>query len=100
MSRARIPIPKDAIAAFCRKHHIVKLALFGSVLREDFGPESDVDVLVEFNPEHVPGLIGLGAMERELAELLGGRSVDLLTFKGLSHRMRDRVLDEAEVAYG
>ncbi len=100
MTRARIDIPQDRLAAFCRRHHIRKLALFGSVLRDDFGPESDVDVLVEFAPGHTPGLLGLGAMERELAEILGGRRVDLMTFKGLSHRVRDRVLSESEVAYG
>jgi predicted nucleotidyltransferase len=100
MTRARIDIPQDRLAAFCRRHHIRKLALFGSVLREDFGPDSDVDVLVEFEPGHTPGLIGLGAMERELAEILGGRRVDLMTVKGLSHRVRDHVLSESEVAYG
>ncbi|MBI3962534.1 MAG: nucleotidyltransferase family protein [Deinococcus sp.] len=95
----RIPIDRDAIAKFCRRHHIRKLALFGSVLREDFRPESDVDVLVEFEPGHVPGLIRLAGMELELSRLLGGRKVDLNTPKTLSRYFREQVLAEAEVQY-
>lgn len=98
MSRAKIDIPKEKIAEFCRKHHIRKLALFGSVLRKDFRPGSDVDVLVEFEPEHIPGLIRFSAMERELSELLG-RKVDLNTAGFLSRYFRDEVLREAEVQY-
>ena len=98
MSRARIDIPKDELAAFCRKHHIRKLALFGSVLRDDFGPDSDVDVLVEFEPEHVPGLIGISGMERELTVVLG-RKVDLRTPQELSRYFREDVVAEAEVQY-
>ena len=98
MGRVKIDIPKDKIADFCRKHHIRKLALFGSVLREDFRPGSDVDVLVEFEPEHVPGLIRFSAMERELSELLG-QKVDLNTAGFLSHYFRGEVLREAEVHY-
>ena len=93
-----IPIPAEAIAAFCRKHHIRKLALFGSVLRDDFGPDSDVDVLVEFDPEHIPGW-NIVSMADELSELLDGRRVDLLTFKGLHPFIRDRVLREAQDVY-
>jgi predicted nucleotidyltransferase len=92
-----LQIPKKAVADFCRRHHIRKLALFGSVLREDFGPESDVDVLVEFEPGHVPGL-AFFEMERELSELLG-RKVDLNTPRFLSPYFRDRVLAEAEEQY-
>jgi predicted nucleotidyltransferase len=98
MSRAKIDIPKEKIAEFCRKHHIRKLALFGSVLRKDFRPGSDVDVLVEFEPEHIPGLIRFSAMERELSELLR-RKVDLNTAGFLSRYFRDEVLREAEVQY-
>ena len=94
---ARITIDKGTIAAFCRKHHIRRLALFGSSLREDFSPDSDLDVLVEFEPGHVPGL-AFFAMETELSELLG-RNVDLNTPAFVSPYSRDRVLAEAEVQY-
>ena len=66
----RIKVNQDQIAEFCRRHHIRKLSFFGSVLREDFGPESDVDVLVEFDPDHVPGILGMARLERELSTLL------------------------------
>lgn len=98
MSRARIDIPKDELAAFCRKHHIRKLALFGSVLREDFQPGSDVDVLVEFEPVRPIGLIRLAGIQRELSVLLG-RPVDLNTEGFLSPYFRDEVLREAEMRY-
>ena len=93
----RIAVSHDTIAAFCRKHHIRRLAFFGSVLRDDFGPDSDVDVLVEFEPRHIPGLAFFG-MERELSELLGHR-VDLSTPGFLSPHFRHEVLAEAEVQY-
>ena len=99
-TKAKIPIPKERIAQFCHRHHIRKLALFGSVLRDDFGPKSDVDVLVEFEPNHIPGLLRFAGMEIELSELLGGRKVDLNTPKFLSPYFRDKVLAEAEVYYG
>lgn len=72
-------LPQDELAAFCRQHHIAKLSLFGSALREDFSASSDVDFLVEFEQGHTPGFLGLAAMERELSTLLGGRPVDLRT---------------------
>jgi len=97
MSRAKIDIPKDKIIDFCRKHHIHKLALFGSVLREDFQPDSDVDVLVEFEPDHVPGLAFFG-MEEELSKILGYK-VDLNTPQFLSRYFRNVVINEAEVQY-
>ena len=93
----RIPVDRERIAEFCRRHYIRRLALFGSVLREDFGPESDIDVLVEFDPGHVPGLAFI-AMEAELTQILG-RKVDLSTPGFLSPSFRDRVLGEAEVQY-
>ena len=93
----KIELPKDKIAEFCRRHHIRKLALFGSALREDFRPDSDLDLLVEFDPEHTPGLAFFG-MEQELSEMLG-RKVDLNTPQFLSPYFRDRVLAEAEVQY-
>ena len=95
---ARIAINRNRIADFCRRHHIQKLSLFGSVLRDDFRPDSDVDVLVEFEPEHVPGLIRLAGLERELSEILGRRA-DLRTPGDLSRYFRQEVLDEAEVQY-
>ena len=93
-----IDIPKDEIAAFCRKHHIRKLSLFGSVLRDDFRPDSDIDVLVEFDPDHIPGYAFI-TIEDELAELLRGRKVDLVTAGFLHRRIRQRILDSAEVQY-
>ena len=97
--KANIPIPKEELAAFCRSHHIRRLAIFGSALRADLSPESDIDVLVEFELEHIPGLLGLAHMERELSVLLGGRKVDLRTPEDLSRYFRQRVLEEAEVQY-
>jgi len=97
MSTARITIPHERVSDFCRRHHIRKLALFGSVLRDDFRPESDVDVLVEFEPGRTPGLAFFG-MEIELSEILG-RKVDLNTAGFLSKYFRDRVLAEAEIQY-
>ena len=94
---SRPEIPKEKIAAFCRKHHIRKLALFGSVLREDFRYESDVDVLVEFEPGHVPGL-AFFSMEEELTEILGHK-VELHTPQFLSRHFRDRVMADAEIQY-
>jgi len=93
----QIPIDEQQIADFCRRHHIRKLALFGSVLRDDFTPESDVDVLVEFEPGHMPGFAFVD-MQEELTELLG-RRVDLSTPGFLSRYIRDRTLQEALVLY-
>ena len=95
----RVKLPKEKIAEFCRRHHIRKLAVFGSALREDFRPKSDLDVLVEFEPEHTPGLIGLAGMEIELSALLGGRKVDMNTPLCLSSLFRDEVLAEAQPVY-
>lgn len=93
----KIDISKEQIADFCRKHGIRKIALFGSALRDDFMPESDVDVLVEFEPGHTPGL-AFFTMQRELSEILG-RNVDLNTAGDLSPYFRDEVLSEAQVLY-
>jgi predicted nucleotidyltransferase len=97
MKRVRIDVPRERIAEFCRRNHIRKLAFFGSVLRQDFRPGSDVDVMVEFEDGHVPGLAFFG-MERELSEILGHK-VDLNTPQFLSRHFRDEVLREAEVEY-
>ncbi|MDE2740743.1 MAG: nucleotidyltransferase family protein [Gemmatimonadota bacterium] len=98
---ARIDIPKEEIAAFCQRNHIRRMALFGSVLRDDFTPESDVDVLVEFEPSQTPGLEFI-TMQNELSEILG-RQVDMYTFKGVeSNRnwlLREEILNSAEVQY-
>ncbi len=92
-----LALPQDEIAAFCRRHHITRLALFGSILRDDFGPESDVDVLVEFETGHVPGL-AFFAMQDELSAILG-RQVDLHTPPFLSPYFREQVRAEAQVQY-
>jgi hypothetical protein len=93
----RIEVNKHEIERFCRRHRIRRLALFGSVLRDDFGPDSDVDVLVEFEDGHVPGLAFFG-MEAELSKILG-RKVDLNTPQFLSRHFRENVLAEAEDQY-
>ncbi len=93
----KITIPGDEIAGFCERHHIRKLSLFGSVLRDDFGPNSDVDVLVEFEAGHVPGF-AFFEMQSELSRLLG-RKVDLHTPNFLSRYFRDQVMREAQVQY-
>jgi uncharacterized protein len=95
---ARIEIPKDLLDEFCRRRRIRKLSLFGSVLREDFGPQSDVDVLVEFEPDAVAGYFELADIEMELTELLG-RKVDLRTPLELSRYFRQEVLASAETQY-
>lgn len=95
----KVEFDKDRIAEFCRKNHIRRLALFGSALREDSGPESDVDLLVEFEPGHVPGLIRLAGLQLDLSEIFGGRKVDLRTPEDLSRYFRDTVLAEAQVQY-
>ena len=95
---ARISINRDKIADFCRRYRIRKLALFGSVLRDDFRPDSDVDVLVEFQPDASAGFLRMAAMELELSQLLG-RRVDLRTPRELSRYFRDTVIKTAEVQY-
>ncbi len=98
MTYHNIDIPKDLIADFCRKHGIRRLSLFGSILRDDFGPGSDIDVLVEFQPGARRGLFRLSGMEIELSALLG-RKIDLNTIGLLSRHFRDEVIREAEVQY-
>jgi predicted nucleotidyltransferase len=94
----KIEVPKEEVAAFCQRHQIRKLAFFGSVLRDDFTPESDVDVLVEFEPEARVGLITLAGMEIELSRVLG-RKVEMHTVKGLNPLFRDSVLNHAQIQY-
>ncbi len=97
MITSAISVPKATVAQFCRAHHIRKLALFGSVLRDDFRSDSDIDVLVEFKPGHVPGFTFF-SMQDELSAIFG-RKVDLNTSGFLSPHMRDKVGQEAEVLY-
>ena len=96
--RILIEFPKEEIEEFCKKHSIRKLSLFGSALRDDFTPESDLGILVEFDPSHIPGLIRLAGMELELGEILG-RKVDMRTAQDLSRYFRDEVLKSALVQY-
>jgi len=99
MPHTKINVPKHKIAAFCKRNHIRRLSLFGSVLHDDFSSDSDIDFLVEFNAGKVPGLIGISRMERELSKMLGGRKVDLRTPQDLSKYFRDDVLASAEEQY-
>jgi len=98
MSKCAIDIPDDRLAALCRQYHILKLSLFGSVLRDDFDDDSDVDVLVEFEPGHTPGL-ALIRIEDEISRLLQGRKVDLVLEGALNRRLRKSILSSAEVRY-
>jgi len=93
----KVSVDRDRIAEFCRRHHVRRLALFGSVLRDDFGPGSDIDVLVEFEPDTFVGF-RIVEMEDELSQSLG-RKVDLVTVRALNHRIRERVLEEAQTQY-
>lgn len=92
-----IRVPREKLAEFCKRHHITRLSFFGSVLRNDFRPDSDIDVLVEFEPAHIPGFAFFG-MQEELSEILG-RKVDLHTPASLSQYFRDQVVKEAQVQY-
>ncbi len=98
MARPRINIPDQELADVCRRHHVRRLALFGSVLRDDFRPDSDVDVLVDFEPQAHIGFVALGRLQRELAALLQ-RPVDVVPRDGLKPLIRDQVLSSAEVLY-
>ncbi len=99
MTNPKIPIPQDKIARFCKKNHIVTMSLFGSVLTDEFNPNSDVDFLVEFHSEHIPTLFDIVNMEEELNHIVG-RHVDLKTAKGISRYFRDDVLAKARMIYG
>jgi predicted nucleotidyltransferase len=98
MKKRNIDIPQEKIAEFCQRHHIKRLALFGSALRDDFKPDSDVDVLVEFEPGTRIGMIRLAGIELELSEILG-RKVDMHTPGFISKYFRNQVLAEAEDQY-
>ena len=94
----RISVSPTELDEFCRRNHVTRLAFFGSVLRDDFRPESDIDVLVEFEPDYVIGYLGLARMQIELSSLLG-REVDLRTPEELSRYFRDEVVRNAEVRF-
>jgi len=96
--RPGVQVDDKALASFASRHSIRRLAVFGSVLRDDFRPDSDVDVLVEFVPGRTPGLLGIASMELELGGLIG-REVDLRTYGDLSRFFRDRVRDMSRELY-
>jgi len=98
VKRAKIKIPKKKIEEFCKSHHIRKLSFFGSFLRKDFCPDSDLDILVEFEPGQIVGFLKLAGMEMELSEILNHKA-DLRTPAELSRYFRQEVLDSAEVQY-
>ncbi len=98
MGKLPVLIPKEKLAEFCKRNHIRKLSIFGSALRENFGPDSDIDLLVEFDPDNIPGLIRLAGMENELSEILG-RKVDIRTAQDLSRYFRQDVIKSSEVQY-
>lgn len=95
----RLPLDAATLAAFCQRHQVAKLSLFGSVLKGKARPDSDIDLLVEFQPGATPTLLDLAGMEEDLSRLLGGRRVDLRTPAELSRYFRDQVLHEAEPQY-
>ncbi len=99
MKLKNIEVPVDQISALCKQWHISKLSLFGSVLRDDFTPSSDIDVLVEFESGFTPGFFKLYQIQEELSALFDNRPIDLVTPKFLNQRIRDRVLATAEVCY-
>ncbi|MFM7548638.1 MAG: nucleotidyltransferase family protein [Cyanobacteriota bacterium] len=94
-----LAIPQEQLAAFCREKGIKKLAVFGSALGDSFGPDSDIDVLVEFRSDRIPTLFDMAGMEQELSDLCGGRQVDLRTPEDLSRYFRAAVIQQAEVQY-
>ena len=96
---AQVSVDREKLAAFCRANGIVKLSVFGSALRDDFRPDSDIDVLVEFSPDRTPGLFAYADMELSLPPLFGGRKVDLKVAEELSRHFRQAVLNTAEVQY-
>ncbi|MBI2345606.1 MAG: nucleotidyltransferase domain-containing protein [Deltaproteobacteria bacterium] len=98
-SALAIEIPQSVLSDFCRRHRIKKLSFFGSVVKGTAGPQSDLDVLVEFVPEATPGYFGLARVAQELSRLCGGRQVDLRTPQELSRYFRQHVLDTAQVQY-
>jgi uncharacterized protein len=93
-------IEKNELERFCRRHHIRRLFLFGSAVRGELRPESDLDFLIEYEPGHRPGLVAIQQIQDELSELCGGRKVDLVNPKYLNPRLKNRILAEAQLQYG
>jgi predicted nucleotidyltransferase len=91
-------VPKEYLTGFCKRYHVKKLSVFGSAIRNALRPDSDIDILVEFDPDHIPGLFTIAHMEIELGEKTG-RKVDLRTAEDLSRYFRDDVVRTAEVQY-
>jgi len=94
-----LPIDHLTLKSFCQRHHVRRLSVFGSVLKGTARPDSDIDLLVGFDVEHVPGLLALASMEVELSQMLGGRRVDLRTANDLSRHFREEIVRSASVAY-
>ena len=99
MKVKNIEVAIAEIKGLCQRCHIIKFALFGSVLRDDFTDNSDIDVLVEFQPGHIPRFIKLHQIQEEISQLFDGRKIDLVTPKFLNYQIRDRILEEMEVCY-
>lgn len=99
MAKIPIPLHKKAIENFCKKNHVVSLALFGSVLTTHFTKKSDVDILINFKKEHIPHLLGMVRMESELSDIIG-YTVDLKTLNDLSPYFRNNILAKAKFIYG
>ena len=95
----KISVDRQTLAEFCKRNRIKRLAFFGSVLRDDFRPDSDVDVLVEFEPGHIVGFVGLYKMEQELFRIFGGHKPDIVNPRFLNRRIKDKVLKEAQTQY-
>jgi len=95
----KLNLLKDEIAGFCKRNHILKLSLFGSALTKDFSDDSDIDLLVQFDPDHIPGLFELVGMEQELSEMFGGRKIDLRTAEDLSRYFRAEIINKAVLQY-
>jgi uncharacterized protein len=98
MTELKIPLPQEKLADFCRRNHIRKLSVFGSILDDRFSSKSDIDILVDFEPGHVPGLAFI-RLQEELSTILGGRKVDLVTPKFLNRRIRPAIEAEAVIQY-
>ncbi len=90
---------KDELAGFCERNHILKLSLFGSALTKDFSDNSDIDLLVQFKPDHIPGLLEIVGIEQELSQMFGGRKIDLRTAEDLSRYFRAEIIDRAVSQY-
>jgi uncharacterized protein len=99
VGRMRLGVEYTEIERFCLKHHITKLAFFGSILRDDFDEDSDIDVLVEFATGHTPDFFVLYELEQALSRLFAGRTVDLVTYKALNPLLRPSILAQAQVVY-